>query len=98
MNMDEWNALRERVQTAKDTDHRRRDGKATADLITALVAEFNLRTLDGVAIRPQMRVVDYNMKWTTIVGIQSIEINGTIWFKTANGGMFDSSRLWARMP
>jgi len=97
MNMEEWTALNERVQSAKDTDRRRGDGQATADLITALVEEMNLKTLDGVAIRPNMRVVDYNLKWTTITGIQSVDLHTGIWFATTTG-MFDASRLWARMP
>lgn len=98
METQDWLALRDRVEQAKDTDRRRGDGQATADLITELVAEFDLRTIDGVPVRPQMRVVDYDMRWTTVTGIQSIEVNGTVWFKTANGGMFDAKRLWAKMP
>jgi hypothetical protein len=94
MNMDEYNALNERIQAARDTDRRRRDQKATSDLID----ELAVKTIDGVTIRCGMRVVDYNLKWTTVVGIQSVDIgSGTIWFKTKTG-MFDGQRLWARMP
>jgi hypothetical protein len=93
MNMEEWDALNERVKAAQDTDRRRRDLKATADLID----ELAVKTIDGETIRCGMRVVDYNLKWTTVVGIQSVELNGTIWFKTKTG-MFDGQRLWARMP
>jgi len=98
MNYEELVALQERVNTAKSTDRRRGDRKATSDLIDELVKEFRLRTLDGEPIRCGMRIVDYNMKWTTVIGISSVDMYSGVWFETANGGMFDSTRLWARMP
>lgn len=94
MTMDEYNAMRERIQKAQDTDKRRKDLQATSDLID----ELAVKTLDGKVIRCGMRVVDYNLKWTTITGIQSVDFHtGFIWFKTTTG-MFDGDRLWAKMP
>jgi hypothetical protein len=94
MNTKDWQALNERVKAAQDTDRRRGDLQATSELID----EFAVKTIDGVTIRCGMRVVDYDLRWTTVTGISSVEINGTIWFKTKRGGMMDGQRLWARMP
>lgn len=93
MEYDEFRALDARVREAQDTDRRRRDLKATADLID----ELAIKTIDGVVIRCGMRVVDYNLRWTTVTGIASVEISGQVWFKTGSG-MFDGQRLWSRMP
>ena len=93
MEYEEFTALKERVDAAQGTDRMRGDSQATADLIETL----GLKTLDGMAIRCGMRVVDYNMKWTTIVGIASVDMHTGIWFQTKTG-MFDATRLWARMP
>src|SRR5262245_12505897 len=94
MNTEEWMTLNERVRAAQDTDRRRGDLQATADLI----AELAVPTIDGVTIRCGMRVVDYDLRWTWVCGIQSVASDGTVWFKTDNGGMFDGQRLWAKMP
>ena len=95
--METYNMLNGRVQWAKDADKRRGDLKMTAELIDDLA----VKTIDGVVIRCGMRVVDYDMKWTTIEGIQSVAYaddgNHVIWFKTKTG-MFDGQRLWAKMP
>lgn len=91
---EELTNLQTLVRVSQDTDKRRGDTEATAKLVEKL----NLKTLDGAPIRVGMRVVDYNMRWTTIVGIQSIDMHSGVWFATANGGMFDAGRLWARMP
>jgi len=95
--MDAYNALNERIKAAQETDRRRRDLQATSDLIDALA----IKTIDGVVIRCGMRVVDYNLSWTHITGIQSLDYhddgNHVVWFKTTTG-MFDGQRLWARMP
>jgi hypothetical protein len=93
MDMEEFNTLRERVDQAKETDRRRGDTQATSDLID----ELAIKTIDGTVIRCGMRVVDYNLDWTTVVGIQSVDLSTGIWFKTKTG-MFDGQRLWARMP
>lgn len=85
--------LRERVAVAKEKDRLRRDGQATAELI----AELAIPTIDGVIIRSGMRVVDYDLRWTTVTGIQSVANDGTVWFSTKTG-MFDGQRLWAHMP
>lgn len=94
MNTEEWMDLHQRVREAQDTDRRRGDLQATADLID----ELAVKTIDGVVIRCGMRVVDYNLRWTWVSGIQQVEVDGTVWFKTNNGGMFDGQRLWAAMP
>ena len=93
MEYTDWNALHQRVIAAQDTDRARGDLQATSDLI----ADLAVKTLDGVVVRCGMRVVDYDMRWTTVQGIQSIAQDGTVWFKTGTG-MFDGGRLWSRMP
>jgi hypothetical protein len=93
MNMEEYKALVARVQAAEATDRKRGDLQATSDLIDDLA----IKTIDGVVIRCGMRVVDYNLDWTTITGIQSVDLHTGVWFKTKTG-MFDGQRLWAKMP
>lgn len=88
MEIDEWTALHERVQEAK--------GDSVASM--ALIISLDQRTIDGVPIRYGMNVVDYDLRDTRIVGVQSVEVNGTVWFRTDNGGMFDGGRLWAVRP
>jgi hypothetical protein len=103
MDYKDWEPINQRLKEVQDTDRRRRDLQATADFaanelatIPGVVAE-SLRTIDGVKIRVGMRVVDYNLDWTTVQGIQSIELSGNVWWKCGTG-MFDGQRLWARMP
>jgi hypothetical protein len=97
MSMETYNALNERVKAAQETDRKRGDLQATSDLID----ELAIKTIDGKTIRCGMRVVDYNLAWTSVTGIQSVAYaddgNHVIWFKTKTG-MFDGQRLWARMP
>jgi hypothetical protein len=57
-------------------------------------------TDNGVRIVPGLRVRDYNWRETTVTDERPHMGNapggGTIpWFTTANGGMFDGSRLFA---
>lgn len=60
----------------------------------AAVAAANQRTSDGTPIVVGLKVLDYDRRETTVVGVQSLS-HGTFWFKTANGGMFDGDRLQA---
>lgn len=94
MDYQEYQVLNDRIKAAQDTDRRRKDLFATSQLID----ELAIKTIDGVTIRCGMRVVDYNLKWTTVAGIHSLDLHTGVWFKTANGGMFDGMRLWAKMP
>jgi len=50
-----------------------------------------------VPIRVGMKYVDYNLDWTTVTGITSVDMHSGVWFETSTG-MFDATRLWARMP
>ena len=61
-------------------------------------------TSNGVVIVPGLRVRDYNWRETTVVGVSHTEDERdrgvptgrqVTWFDTANGGMFDGSRLFA---
>lgn len=81
----EWVELNERVQQAKHGE---------AD-VAEVFRDLNQRTSDGTPIVPGLAVIDYDRRRTTVVNVTSIEINGTVWFATANGGMFDGSRLEA---
>lgn len=86
---DEYTRLSEAIRQAKG------DLKATSSLIE----KFDLRTLDGVPIRLGLEVTDYDIRRTTIIGIQSAAYSPdgkhVIWFETTTG-MFDAGRLWAR--
>jgi hypothetical protein len=62
----------------------------------AAVNSTNERTLDGVLIRHGMTAFDYNLDECRVTGVQSMS-GGTVWFETTTG-MFDGTRLWARMP
>jgi hypothetical protein len=93
MTFEELQALRDRVVAAQDTD--RHSGSTRA--IAKLVQELNLKTLDGVPIRVGMKYVDYNLDWTTVTGITSVDMHSGVWFETSTG-MFDATRLWARKP
>lgn len=65
------------------------------------------RTSNGVLIVPGLRVRDYNYAETTVTDAKPsidgqtwedgkpVAGTGTPWFDTANGGMFDGSRLVA---
>ena len=57
-------------------------------------------TDNGVLIVPGLRVRDYNWRETTVARVMPTMENGVgdtlvPWFSTANGGMFDGSRLFA---
>jgi len=96
MNPNDWtpDQLRERVTLAKDGD-RRTPGDTRR--IALLIDDLAISTIDGRTISLGMRVVDYNLDWCEVTGIQSVAADGTVWFETTTG-MFDGGRLRARMP
>lgn len=53
------------------------------------------RTDNGVLIVPGLHVRDYNWRVTTVSDKPPHMSHGVAWFYTANGGMFDGSRLFA---
>jgi hypothetical protein len=87
MNFAEYSELRERIR--QQQDGLISFAEAMADLPAS-------HTANGVPVTLGLEVVDYNRNRTTVVGIDSIDFHtGLVWFRTANGGMFDGSRLEA---
>lgn len=87
MDIATWTELNERVQQAKHSDDRA--------LIAEVIVDLNQRTADGTPIRLGLEVIDYNRNRTTVKNVSHIELHGTVWFDTANGGLFDGSRMQA---
>lgn len=89
MKFEEYAALRERIQATRYSEP---GSESTAELIEW----FDARTSDGTPIRLGLEVIDYNRDRTTVIGVDSVDFHtGLPWFRTANGGMFDGSRLQA---
>jgi len=53
------------------------------------------RTANGVLVVPGLKVRDYNWRETEVTDKAPHISHGVAWFWTANGGMFDGSRLLA---
>lgn len=53
------------------------------------------RTSNGVLIVPGLKVRDYNWKETVVSDRMPTYSHDVAWFRTANGGDFDGSRLHA---
>lgn len=89
MDFAEYLALNERIQATKHAE-------PGSEPLDALIVDLNQSTSDGTPITLGLRVTDYNRNRTFVTGIQSLDyLTGLVWFTTANGGMFDGSRLEA---
>jgi hypothetical protein len=62
-------------------------------------------TIDGVPVSSGMRVWDYNLDATTVVGVDHLDPHsGAWWYRTSRtpgvgaGDIFDAKRMWFRHP